>query len=106
MADIKRGGERGRGLMGSGIDQVAATAGYDTILRDASQEVPDRGRTGNEKSLAKIVEKGKLRAEGRDATLKRLSFTTTVADLKSVDIVIEAITEDLALKNALFKELD
>ena len=48
----------------------------------------------------------KLPAEGRDATLKRLSFTTTVADLKSVDIVIEAITEDLALKNALFKELD
>jgi len=92
--------------MGSGIAQVAATAGYDTIVRDVSKEVLDRGQAGIEKSLAKFVEKGKLPAEGRDATLKRLSFTTTVADLKSVDIVIEAITEDLALKNALFKELD
>src|SRR5437762_1343522 len=106
MADIKRVGVLGCGLMGSGIAQVAATAGYDTIVRDLSKEVLDRGRTGIEKSLAKFVEKGKLPAEGRDATLKRLSFTTTVADLKSVDIVIEAITEDLALKNALFKELD
>ena len=106
MADIKRVGVLGCGLMGSGIAQVAATAGYDTIVRDVSKEVLDRGRTGIEKSLAKFVEKGKLPAEGRDATLKRLSFTTTVADLKSVDIVIEAITEDLALKNALFKELD
>src|SRR6266480_87970 len=106
MADIKRVGVLGCGLMGSGIAQVAATAGYDTIVRDVSKEVLDRGRTGIEKSLANFVEKGKLPAEGRDATLKRLSFTTTVADLKSVDIVIEAITEDLALKNALFKELD
>ncbi len=106
MADIKRVGVLGCGLMGSGIAQVAATAGYDTIVRDVSHEVLDRGRAGIEKSLAKFVEKGKLPAEGRDTTLKRLSFTTTVADLKPVDIVIEAITEDLALKNALFKELD
>src|SRR5881409_122047 len=106
MTDIKRVGVLGCGLMGSGIAQVAATAGYDTIVRDVSKEVLDRGRAGIEKSLAKFVEKGKLSTEGHDATLKRLSFTATVADLKSVDIVIEAITEDLALKNALFKELD
>jgi 3-hydroxybutyryl-CoA dehydrogenase len=85
---------------------VAASAGYDTIVRDVSKEFLDRGRAGIEKSLAKFVEKGKLDAAARDATLKRLTFTTTVADLKGVDVVIEAITEDLALKNALFKELD
>src|SRR2546428_1813449 len=106
MTDIKRVGVLGSGLMGSGIAQVAATAGYATIVRDVSKDILDRARAGIEKSLAKFVEKGKLRAADRDATLKRLTFTTTVADLKPVDIVIEAITEDLALKNALFKELD
>jgi 3-hydroxybutyryl-CoA dehydrogenase len=92
--------------MGSGIAQIAAAAGYDTVVRDVSKELLDRGRAGIEKSLARFVEKGKLEAAARDATLKRLTFTTAVADLKGVDIVIEAITEDLGLKNALFKELD
>ncbi len=106
MTDIQRVGVLGCGLMGSGIAQVAASAGYDTIVRDVSKEFLDRGRAVIEKSLAKFVEKGKLQAADRDATLKRLTFTTTVADLKQSDLVIEAITEDLALKNALFKELD
>ena len=106
MSEIKRVGVLGCGLMGSGIAQVAATAGYETIVRDVSKELLDRGRAGIEKSLAKFVEKGKLPAPDRDATLKRLTFTTNVSDLKPVDIVIEAITEDLELKNALFKELD
>jgi len=106
MSEIKRVGVLGCGLMGSGIAQVAAAAGYETIVRDVSKEFLDRGRAGIEKSLAKFVEKGKLDAGARDATLKRLTFTTTVADLRGVDVVIEAITEDLALKNALFKELD
>src|SRR2546428_251750 len=106
MTDIKRVGVLGSGLMGSGIAQVAATAGYATIVRDVSKDILDRARAGIEKSLAKFVEKGKLPAADREAALKRLTFTTTVADLKPVDIVIEAITEDLALKNALFKELD
>jgi len=106
MTDIKRVGVLGCGLMGSGIAQVAATVGYDTVVRDVSKEFLDCGRAGIEKSLAKFVEKGKLQSADRDATLKRLTFTTTVADLKQSDIVIEAITEDLALKNALFKELD
>ncbi len=106
MSEMKRVGVLGCGLMGSGIAQVAAAAGYDTVVRDVAKELLDRGRAGIEKSLAKFVEKGKLDAAARDATLKRLTFTTTVADLKGVDIVIEAITEDLTLKNALFKELD
>ena len=106
MADIKRVGVLGCGLMGSGIAQVAASAGYETVVRDVSQQLLDRGRSGIEKSLAKFVEKGKLPAPDRDAALQRLTFTTSVADLKGADIVIEAITEDLGLKNALFKELD
>jgi 3-hydroxybutyryl-CoA dehydrogenase len=106
MSEIKAVGVLGCGLMGGGIAQVTARAGYDTIVRDVSKELLDRGRAGIEKSLAKFVEKGKLQAADRDATLQRLTFTTTVADLKPVDIVIEAITEDLTLKNALFKELD
>src|SRR5205809_3673739 len=106
MSDIKRVGVLGCGLMGSGIAQVTAAAGYETVVRDVSKELLDRGRAGIEKSLAKFVEKGRLAAEGRDATLKRLSFTTTTADLKTCDIVVEAVTEDLELKNALWKELD
>ena len=106
MSEIKRVGVLGCGLMGSGIAQVAVAAGYETVVRDVSKELLERGRAGIEKSLAKFVEKGKLDAAGRDATLERLTFTTTVADLKGADVVIEAITEDLALKNALFKELD
>jgi 3-hydroxybutyryl-CoA dehydrogenase len=106
MTDLKRVGVLGCGLMGSGIAQVAATAGYDTIVRDVSRDIWERARAGVEKSLAKLVEKGKLPAAQRDAALKRLTFTTTSADLRSCDIVLEAVTEDLGLKNALWQELD
>ncbi len=106
MTDIKRVGVLGCGLMGSGIAQVAATAGYDTIVRDVSQQVWDKARAGIEKSLGKFVEKGKIPAPDRDAALKRLRFTTVTAELKGCDIVLEAVTEDLDLKNTLWKELD
>jgi 3-hydroxybutyryl-CoA dehydrogenase len=106
MTDIKRVGVLGCGLMGSGIAQVAATAGYDTTVRDVSQHVWDKARPAIEKSLAKLVEKGKLPAADRDAALKRLRFTTTTADLAQCDVVVEAVTEDLEVKNALWRELD
>ena len=106
MTEIRRVGVLGCGLMGSGIAQVAATAGHETIVRDVSQQIWERARGGIEKSLAKFVEKGKLPAADRDAALKRLTFTTAAGDLKGCDIVVEAITEDLELKNALWKELD
>jgi 3-hydroxybutyryl-CoA dehydrogenase len=92
--------------MGSGIAQVAAAAGYETLVRDVAPPILDRAKAGIEKSLAKLVEKGKVQAADRDAALGRLRFTTAVADLKPCDIVIEAVTEDLELKNALWKELD
>src|SRR5436190_13203040 len=92
--------------MGSGIAQVAAAAGYDTLVRDVSRDIWDRARAGIEKSLAKFVDKGKLTAAQRDTALKRLSFTTTTGELERCDIIVEAVTEDLELKNALWKELD
>lgn len=106
MDGIQRVGVLGCGLMGSGIAQVAAAAGHETFVRDVAQPVLDKGKGTIEKSLARLVEKGKLQAADRDATVQRLTFTTVVADLKSCDIVIEAVTEDLELKSALWKELD
>ncbi|HXI34836.1 MAG TPA: 3-hydroxyacyl-CoA dehydrogenase NAD-binding domain-containing protein, partial [Gemmatimonadales bacterium] len=106
MSDIKTVGVLGSGLMGSGIAQVAAAAGYDTVVRDVAPAILDKAKAGIDKSLAKFVEKGKLKAEDKDAALRRLRFTTAVADLKACDIVIEAVTEDLAVKNALWTELD
>jgi 3-hydroxybutyryl-CoA dehydrogenase len=106
MSDIKRVGVLGCGLMGSGIAQVAATSGYETIVRDVAQPILDKAKAGIEKSLARFVEKGKLQAADRDAALGRLSFTTVTADLKACDVVVEAVTEDLAVKNALWTELD
>jgi 3-hydroxybutyryl-CoA dehydrogenase len=106
MAEIKVVGVLGCGLMGSGIAQVAAQAGYQTIVREVAEPLIERGKAGITKSLDKFVEKGKLSAADRDAVLQRFTFTTRVADLKPCDIVIEAVTEDLELKNTLWKELD
>ena len=106
MSEVKKVGVLGCGLMGSGIAQVTATAGYATIVREVSSEIIQKGKAGIEKSLARFVEKGKLATDARNATLQRLTFTTNTADLKGCDIVIEAVTEDLDLKNALWKELD
>lgn len=106
MAEIKKVGILGCGLMGSGIAQVAATAGHQTVVRDVSDAVMAKGKAGIVKSLDKFVEKAKLTAADRDAALGRLSYVTEVAALKDCDIIIEAVTEDLELKNALWQELD
>ena len=106
MAEIKKVGVLGFGLMGSGIAQVAAAAGYTTVVRDVSDAVMAKGKAGIGKSLDKFVEKGKLAAADRDAALARLSYVTDVAALKDCDIIIEAVTEDLELKNDLWKQLD
>ncbi len=106
MTDIKHVGVLGCGLMGSGIAQVAAQAGFRTTVREVTDELNTRGQTGIEKSLGKFVEKGKLSAEDREATLDRLTFTTDLGDLAKCDIVIEAVTEDLEIKNELWKQLD
>jgi 3-hydroxybutyryl-CoA dehydrogenase len=106
MAEIKRVGVLGCGLMGSGIAQVAAAAGYETLVREVSDELCERGIGGIGKQLGKAVEKGKLAAEDRDATLGRLKGTTKLEDLKDCDIIIEAVVEDLAVKNEMWQTLD
>ena len=106
MADIKTVGVLGSGLMGSGIAQVAAQSGFTTKVREVSDAVCQRGRSGIEKQLNRAIEKGKLTTDARDAALGRLSFTTNVSDLKDCDIIIEAVVEDLEVKNAMWKELD
>ena len=92
--------------MGRGIAQVAAASGHATTVREISDDLNAKGKAGIIKSLDKFVEKDKMSAADRDATLGRLSFTTNTSDLKDSDIVIEAITEDIQLKNALWTELD
>jgi 3-hydroxybutyryl-CoA dehydrogenase len=92
--------------MGSGIAQVAAAAGYATTVREVAQAPLDKGRAGIEKSLGKFVEKGKMTDDERDAALGRLSFVTDLGAVAGCDIIIEAVTEDLELKNTMWKELD
>lgn len=106
MPPVTRVGVLGCGLMGSGIAQVAATAGFPTVVRDMTEPLLERGRAGIRKSLDKLVEKARLDASARDAALERLSFTTDIAALADRDLVIEAVTEDLALKNELWGRLD
>ncbi|HEX6367854.1 MAG TPA: 3-hydroxybutyryl-CoA dehydrogenase [Longimicrobium sp.] len=106
MAEIKRVGVLGCGLMGSGIAQVAAAAGYETLVREVSDELCERGLGGIGKQLGKAVEKGKMAAEDRDAIVGRLKGTTNLEDLKDCDIIIEAVVEDLAVKNQMWQTLD
>ena len=106
MADIKRVGVIGAGTMGNGIAQVFAQSGYEVRLIDAVPAALDRARGTIDKSLGKFVEKGKLKAEGRDAVLARLSTGTDVQSLTDIDYVVEAIIEDVTVKRDLFGQLD
>src|ERR1700704_1773076 len=96
--DIKTVGVLGCGLMGSGIAQVCAAAGYTTIVREVDQAFLDKGLARVRKFLDDGVAKGKVTAETRDATLGRLAGTTAVDRLKDCDLVIEAIVENLQEK--------
>lgn len=106
MSDIRTVGVLGCGLMGRGIAQVAAQSGHDTIVREVSDEFNERGRAGIVKSLDRLVGKGRMTSDDRDATLARLEFTTDLDALATCDIVVEAVTEDLEVKNDLWKGLD
>lgn len=103
---IQKVGVLGGGLMGSGIAQVCAGAGYTTVVRELSDALSEKARGTIDRTLTKGIEKGKVTAEQRESTLKQLSFVTEVSALRDCDIVIEAVVEDLDLKNALWKELD
>jgi 3-hydroxybutyryl-CoA dehydrogenase len=104
--EIRSVGVVGLGTMGAGIAQVAVQAGFDVVGREVSEELADAARGKIEHFLGRAVEKGRMRAEDRDAALARLRTTTDVADIAASDLVIEAIVEDLDAKRELFAELD
>jgi 3-hydroxybutyryl-CoA dehydrogenase len=103
---IDRVGVLGCGLMGAGIAQVCAQAGHDTIVLEASTELLTRGLDRIGKFLQGSVDRGKMTAQERAATLSRLKGTVTTSDLADRDLVIEAVTEDLAAKQALIAMVD
>ncbi len=103
---IKHVGVLGCGLMGAGIAQVTAQAGYRTTVVEASRELLDRGLGALSETLDGLVAKGKLEARGKDELLGRITGTVRLEDLKDCDLVIEAITENQALKNETFAKLD
>src|SRR5262245_7180820 len=103
---IKTVGVLGCGLMGAGIAQVSAAAGYRTIVREVNQAVLDKGLGRIKKFLDDGVTKGKVTAEQRDKTLGQLSGTTEFGGMKDCDIIIEAIVENVEVKTAAFSALE
>ena len=103
---IEKIGVVGCGLMGSGIAQTAAQAGLQVAVREVSAELIDKGFTNIDKNLARLVQRGTLTAAQRDTARNRLRGTTKLDDLAGCDLIIEAITEQLAPKKELFRALD
>ncbi len=96
----------GAGQMGSGIAQVAAQAGLQVVLNDVKQEFVERGLSVITKNLSRNVEKGKMTEEEKQAILARITLSTDLADGKDADFVVEAVTENMAIKTEIFKKLD
>ena len=103
---VTKVGVLGCGLMGSGIAQVCAQSGHDTIVLEVSQALLDKGMASIDKFLKGGVERGKLTAEQRTKTLSNLKGTTDPADLADRDLIIEAVVENLATKREMFSRLD
>jgi 3-hydroxybutyryl-CoA dehydrogenase len=104
--DISKVGVLGAGLMGHGIAQVAAQAGYDVVLREVDQATLDKGLGRIQKQLSRAVEKEKMTQEDADAVLGRIHGTLDYGDYADCDLVLEAITENLGMKLEMWKELD
>jgi 3-hydroxybutyryl-CoA dehydrogenase len=104
--DIKTVGIVGCGIMGRGIAQVSAQFGYNVIALDMNENYVRQGIASVEASLRRNVERGKLSAQDKDAAMSRIKGTTKYADFSSCDIVIEAVTEDMGVKKAVFAQLN
>ena len=104
--EIRKVGVLGCGLMGSGIAQVAASAGFETVVKEVSDDLINKGFAGIEKSLAKFAEKGTITADQQRETRRRLSGTTSFGDLSDCDVIIEAIIENLEEKRNTYRQLD
>ncbi len=103
---IKTVGVVGCGLMGSGIAQISAQAGMKVVVREVDAKGLEGGKAKVDRFLSTAVEKGKMSAEEKAAILARITWTTSVPDLKDCDLVVEAITENMKAKRELFAELD
>jgi 3-hydroxybutyryl-CoA dehydrogenase len=106
MKEIRKVAVLGGGLMGSGIAQVSAAAGFATTVREVSEALATKSRQAIEKSLAKGIERGKTTEAERDKTLGNLKFVTDLKNLADSDLFIEAVVEDLTVKNTLWGQLD
>ena len=104
--EIKKVGVLGCGLMGAGIAQTAASAGFETVVREISGDLIEKGFAGIDKSLARFAEKGAITAEQQKEIRARLSGTTSLDDLADCDIIIEAIIENLDTKRETYVRLD
>jgi 3-hydroxybutyryl-CoA dehydrogenase len=105
MMDVKKIGVVGAGTMGTGIAQVAATAGFDVVLHDVEEELLKKSTARIDKSLAKLIEKGKIE-EDKESIMGRIQTTTELSDFKGVDFAVEAVFEDFEVKKNVLKELD
>jgi 3-hydroxybutyryl-CoA dehydrogenase len=103
---IQKVGVVGCGLMGAGIAQVGAQAGFQTVVREVSAELLDKGLKGIDKNLARLVEKGVITEAAKGEIRGRLKGTTSLDDLKDCDLIVEAIVEKLPAKRELFEALD
>jgi 3-hydroxybutyryl-CoA dehydrogenase len=103
---MQRIGVVGSGIMGSGVAEVAAVAGFDVVLRSRSRAGADAMLAGLEKSLSRQVEKGRVEQSAADGALARVEGVTDLGELAECDLVVESIVEDLAAKKHLFSELD
>jgi 3-hydroxybutyryl-CoA dehydrogenase len=106
MSDIQKVGILGSGIMGSGLAEVAARAGYEVVVRSRSQASADAMVASIDKGFAKAIERGKSTEEERAAVLGRITATDHLGAVADCDLVIESVVEDLAIKKALFAELE
>jgi len=106
MASVKTVGVVGAGLMGSGIAQVAAQAGYAVVVREVEQRFLDKAAAAIDSHLQRAVEKGRMSPEEKSRVLGRLMWTLDLGDLSASDLIIEAIVEDLPSKQEVFRSLD
>ena len=104
--DIKKVGVVGCGLMGSGIAEVCARAGYETIVREVSDDLLTKGMERLKRSMGTAVDRGKLSQDDRDAAVGRIRGTTSLEDLADRDLIIEAVVENVEQKRAVFATLD
>ncbi len=103
---VRKVGVVGCGLMGSGIAQVSAAAGFETVVREVSAELVEKGLKSIEKNLNRLAEKGTITEAVKGEIRGRLKGTTSLEDLKNCDVIVEAIIEQLPAKRGLFGALD